>query len=294
MFSLAKLARLSALVLAFTSQAAWAETFNLRATISDELVGLGPSGVLAARADIAGPTSFEIIDLGQNTVALRDTNTGRYLRTGISQYDYLRADSNGINAASMFRPRYSGDVLLLQSVSTGQYVGYNLRSGRLRAVFEAENTNIGFLMIRRQMPPAPQPPAPREGGRDDEPAPEIHLPFVGQWHVTHVEGAPVADLREIRFEPVPQATIRFEEDLRFQGFSGCNNLEGVLEVEGARIAVERLQSGGQNRCMQGAETLEALVERALLLARYFGLVQNGRALSVLDHQGDELLRLERG
>lgn len=290
-----KLAKLTAVALALLTQPASAERFILTANILDENVGLGPSGVLAARSDIADETVFELVDLHNGMFAIRDTATGLYLRTGISQYDYLRADTDAVNAASMFGVTRHQHFMLLRSVLTGDYVGYNLRSGRLRAVFSADDTNISFLVVTQQQPPAraEEQPVPPPSGRDAEPAPRLDLSFAGNWQLSHSFGVPVSELRENAFEQVPQATISFTPDGQFHGFGGCNDFDGELYVQGARIAVHTLNGPDHNRCGAAAERLDQRVENGLLRAQYFGLVQNGHVLSVIDADDTELMRFTR-
>ena len=133
--------RLSILLVSLLfSQAALAQSFSLHARVTMAPVVTGPSGYFAALSSGA-PLQFELVDLNNGMVALRDPVTGRYARTGNTQYEYLDFGNGGLDVQAMFEITRSGADILLRSVANGRYVGFNTGSGRLRAAHEANDPN---------------------------------------------------------------------------------------------------------------------------------------------------------
>lgn len=120
------------------TQSALAQNFSLHARVTMAPVVTGPSGYFAALSS-GVPLQFELVDLNNGMVALRDPATGRYVRTGNTQYEYLDFGNGGLDARAMFEMTSSGADILLRSVANGQYVGMNMGSGRLRAAHEAND-----------------------------------------------------------------------------------------------------------------------------------------------------------
>lgn len=131
--------RLSVLLISlFCSQAVMAQSFSLHARVTMAPIVTGPSGYFAALTSGA-PLQFELVDLNNGMVALRDPATGHYARTGNTQYEYLDFGNGGLTAHAMFEITRSGADILLRSVANGRYFGFNMGSGRLRAAHDAND-----------------------------------------------------------------------------------------------------------------------------------------------------------
>lgn len=134
-------------VLMLSATAASADFYHLMPRVTHTPVVTGPSGYMAARDTGAAPHRFEIVRLGGDVVALR-LDGGRYLRAGFTRYDYLDATPGDIDAAARFTLIRSNGTASLRSELTGQYVGFNLQSGRLRAAFAERAANTTWVLQR--------------------------------------------------------------------------------------------------------------------------------------------------
>jgi|GEM_PF-6071175 len=118
-----------------TAQSASAEVFTLHARVTMSPVVMGPSGYFAALNNGSNPIAIEVISRGDAYV-LRDAVTGRYARTGFTQWNYLNFDAQGVDNHALFAMSRAGDDVQFRSLATGAYVGFNAGSGRLRAAHE--------------------------------------------------------------------------------------------------------------------------------------------------------------
>jgi len=124
-----------------------AEDYTLTGRVTMAPVVTGPSGYVAALNTGETPHLFELERLGGDLVALHVPWNG-YLRAGYTQWNYLSITEGAIDDSARFILERSGDQARLRSVLTGLYVGYNLRSGRLRAAFPEAEANTLWLMQR--------------------------------------------------------------------------------------------------------------------------------------------------
>lgn len=264
----------------FAGQVA-AETFNLRATILGYQVGMGETGVMAANTSVQTPMEFELVELGNGMVAVRDTSTGLFVRTGISQYNYLRADTNRINTASIFEQHRVGSDLRLRSMRTGQYLGYDVGSGRLRAVFGTQHAHSMFTVL----PTQPERPA------EDEPAPRSEFSFAGSWRLNAVAG-PNGGTISLSREALSGAQLTISPGGSVSGSDGCNQVDGTIVMRGAAMRFENLLT--TRRLCHGARGRVAqAMQNAFNTGAWIEASETGSAMRILDESGRELLRFSR-
>lgn len=275
--------KLALMVGLFFATPGLAERLQLRALVIDQMVGMGSRGVIAANESVAVPMTFEMIDLGDNLVALRDIATGRYLRTGVGRYEYLRADSNVVGRAEIFAAYRRGSDLRLRSVRNGQYVGYNVRSGRLRTVFSDADAHSMFTVIR-QTEPQPRP-------RDDEPAPRVDLPFAGMWRLSSVAGPNGGTIRLSR-AALHGATLHITRGGGFSGSDGCNQVRGVIRPHGAAMRFDDVLTT-RRRCHGDEGRVAQAMQEAFANSALFDVSENGQAMRILDAQEREIVRFSR-
>lgn len=271
----------AALVSALWAGQVAAETFNLRATILGHQVGLGEAGVLAANTSVQIPIEFRRVDLHNGMVALRDISTRLFVRTGGGQYTYLRADTNSVNAASIFEFHRDGRDLRLRSMRTGQYLGYDVGSGRLRTVFGTQHAHSMFTILPTQ--------AERPAG--GEPAPGSAFSFAGSWRLNAVAG-PNGGTIALSREALSGAQLTITVGGGVSGSDGCNRVGGSIVRRGAAMRFEdilmtrRLCHGDQGRVAQA-------MQNAFNTGAWIEASETGSAMRILDESGRELLRFSR-
>lgn len=264
-----------ALLAAFPVQS---EVYTMTGRVTMAPVVTGPSGYLAALNTGARGHRFEVIRLGGGHVALQSMGPGSgYLRAGFTEWNYLSIAPGAIDDTARFLLERSGEQASLRSVSTGHYVGYNLRSGRLRASFPVPEASTVWLMQRVNIV---------TGDAEDDRG------FLGQrW--------PVQAFRDAQGRwrtPTPQQAARMlitprrSDGYRVQIDTLCDSFDSALQIQPPHIRFISFQNT-RAYCSESDRNLSQAYLDMLANARRFQI--EARRVTLLNEQGVAIGIFER-
>lgn len=269
------------LTLAALTSTAQAEMITLRAEDSGAFVGTLSNGLLAARTNIQRPLQLEMIRLDGNRVAFRDPRSGQYLRAGVGQRTNLMVASPHIRGWETFELHDRGHAVQIRSVQSGEYVGYNRRTGRLRAVHGRGEARTRFRIV----------PIAERAQAQPQPAARTRTDISGQWQLVGL-GGPNGGWLSISRAALREASIHISSGGSFSADTGCNSADGNIVTRGTRMDVQNMLV--TRRLCHGDEgEVDAGMRRALGEADWFERSHDGRLMQITDRNGRVLARFRR-